>query len=225
MNKKQTAFVRLSKYDWCLAHDINQQRLLRLLQAETFEGIVENIGKKAALIFHGRQRCKKPNSGNFYRVIIKLKIDEKIVDSFHNAAYGYRAQYFSSEKNGELANAYTLNRLIPMAKSLLEKREKHTCPWWWVEKSLRHPSAKIWIHQGLWLRHAKREYEKLNVWEKSWHGSLTTEDKKKLKWGCLVPESETSLEIKGGCITLKGIPDGVSQKPNRTKDIHMFGFT
>jgi hypothetical protein len=225
MDKKQTAFVCLSKYNWRLSDGIDQQRLLRLFHGETFEGLVKKISKKAALSFHGRQRCKKSKCGNFYRVIMKLKIDDQIVDIFHNAAYGYRAQYFSSEKNGERANAYVLNKLIPVAIKLIKEREKRTCALWWAEKSLRDPAAKIWIHQGLWLRHAKREDEYLNAWGNKWHRSLTEKEKKKLKWGCLVPEGETSLEIKGGYITLEGIRDGAPKKPNRAKDIHMFGFT
>lgn len=147
-------------------------------------------------------------------------------DQFHNSKCGYRAQYFHSICNGEAANAYTLLTLAPRIKQLLTGHEKRTCPWWWVEKSLLDGEAKVWIHQGAWLRQRRNSDRNLHVprWRAKC-GSSDSSCRKKALWGSLTPADEPNLDIKGGFLDLQGTPLGNSLKPSRSTDIHNYGFT
>jgi hypothetical protein len=94
-----------------------------------------------------------------------------------------------------------------------------------MEKSLLAPTAKIWIHQGAWLRANARRERRLFV--KRWVKAQADRDKerrKKARWAMLTPSSEVCLELKGGFVSLSGMPVG-SLKESRSRDLHELGFT
>jgi hypothetical protein len=144
------------------------------------------------------------------------------VDLFHNAATGYRAQYYQSVRTGEAANRYAVHQLAARAIALLGGAQKRTCPLWWVERSLLHREAKVWIHQGPWLRLARRSDRNLRV--KRWLSS-NPRNRKRRVWASLTPASETRIDLKGAPLTLDGRRFAKSVKRNRSKDIHGVGYT
>lgn len=217
-----TDFVRISEEEWCLTRGIDQRRRQRLLRDTTFEGIVDRITENATISFHKRERF---DSQQIYRVLITLEMDAAIVDLFYNSVSGYRAQYYYSVENGERANDYAVKRLTPRIKELLTEKEKSTCPWWWVERSLLSPGAKLWIHQGRWLRIAKRADRNICAWMNRQGSCPATSGERKLIWGSLSPKDETRIDVKGVFLTLTGTPKNKRLKPRRGKDIHDFGFT
>lgn len=208
---------------WRLANAIDGCRRRRLLQCTSYERIVERILEGATLKSHKREKLKQPGSKpSYYRVWIAVTMDLETLDLFHNSRCGYRAQYFYSVENGELANAYTLQVLAPGIRKMLSGRQKRTCPWWWVEKSLLDREAKVWIHQGSWLR--QRRNSDRNLCIQRWMVNAPSARRKAL-WGSLIPAGESNLDIKGGYVNLQGASFGTTLKPCRGIDIHKFGFT
>src|SRR5262249_34022465 len=186
----------------------------------TFQEIVSQIIKGSKISNHKRAalRC----CPGYFRVEVTLEMSASIVDLFHSSAGGYRAQYFYSVKNGEAANEYAVHQLVPRVVELLNGRRKRTCALWWVERSLLQPEAKLWIHQGSWLRLGKLTDRNLLVerwvryrWDKPG----------KDHWANLTPENETRIDIKGGPVTPEGIPCSKRLKPNRGENIHNAGYT
>jgi hypothetical protein len=153
-------------------------------------------------------------------------MDCETVDIFHNSVCGYRAQYYHNVKKGESANRYLTQLLSVRINELLSGKNKPTCPPSFIKKSLSDVHAKVWIHQGLWLRTEKNRHKNLQV--KRWVKQQTSTDEKKRKraiWASLTPGEETRIDFKGGYFTLDEKPLGKSMKPNRGNDIHEYGFT
>lgn len=223
MTESKLNFARISSREWRLDGSVEKDERAELLRGITFTQIVGRITEEAMLISHARERaCSKPQ---FFRAVVTLAMNASTVALFHNSPSGYRAQYYCSMKNGERANQYALKRLIPRIQQMLLGNEKRTCPWWWVEKSLLDPEAKLWIHQGRWFRYATRDDRKLFV--ARWVHQQASRDRRRRRkaiWATLTPSNETRIDIKGGFLTLDGTRLG-RLKPTRAKDIHELGFT
>ncbi len=217
-------FVCISSSLWSLNGDITKLRKTRLVSGIKFEEIVERILKRATVDSHRREKLR--SNPKYFRVVVKLKVDSETVDMFHNSTCGYRAQYYHSVNTGERANEYAMKSLTPRVTELLSGRNKRTCPLWLVEQSLTDIHAKIWIHQGLWLRRARNTDQHLFVerWKKE-QSNADKEIKKKARWAGLTPGEEGRFDLKGAYFTLEGKPFGESTKPNRGNDIHKYGFT
>ncbi len=215
--------MRIPSREWCLAGPLPRGRKLALLNGPAFVEIVRRVRMIAKLHRCWRQRSSSRHGG--YRACVRIVVPKSTVDLFHNSASGYRAQYHRDPALGERANAYALKFLTPRIKELLRGNEKGTCPWWWVERSLLDRSAKIWIHQGRWLRQARHAHRYLRVerWVRH-EASPKSKRRKVARWAALIPNHEECLDIKGGFLTLEGEPVG-SLKPNRSRDIHDYGFT
>jgi hypothetical protein len=214
------SFARISSKEWCLGETIHGRRRQQLLYGPGFSNIVGVIAKQATILTHKRTKIK--DYPGYYRVDITLQLDTKMVDQFHNSSAGYRAQYYRSAMVGKLANDYALSKLVPRVIKLLGKVCKQTCPLWWVKKSLQHPEAKLWIHQGQWLRSPKKSDKNLMV--KRWLNANSTKLKRRL-WATLTPVSESRIDLKGAPLALSGQPLRGRLKENRSRDIHRTGYT
>jgi hypothetical protein len=221
--KTRSNFARVSEDEWLLDDGIDNDQKMRLLRGTTFERIVDRIVEEGTVASHKREKAKsKPN---FFRIVLTLEVDALTVDLFHNSVSGYRAQYYKNSRNGERANEFALRKLAPRIKELLGGQEKRTCPWWWVEKSLLDPAAKMWIHQGLWLRYRSHRHLLVARWtQKQKQTSLDKDRQKKANWASLTPHEETRIDLKGGFLTLDGVPLG-ELKETRSQDINELGFT
>lgn len=190
------------------------------MHAITFSSLVRRIVGGFTILSHKRARLR--DYAGYYRAEVTLEVDAAIVDLFHNSAAGYRAQYYHSVKNGESANEYAVRQLVPRVMQLLGGVRKRTCPACWVRRSLLHPEAKLWIHQGPWLRRPKKTDRQLGV--RRW---LAYKWKKKHKqhWPSLIPRNETRIDLKGAPLRLDGTPLPKCLKPNRGQQICEAGFT
>lgn len=215
-----TPFARISPKLWRLHSRVHLRRRQRLLHGLGFVAIVHNMVKQARVLTYERKKIR--DFPGYYRAEITLKVVAETVDLFHNSAAGYRAQYYRSTRAGKIANDYALRKLVPRVIELLGKAHKRTCPPWWVEKSLRHPEAKLWIHQGQWLRSPKKFDRNLMV--KRWL-KANPKDRKRLLWNTLTPATEVRIDLKGAPLTLEGKPLSASLKPRRSIDIHEVGYT
>lgn len=219
----ESKFFRAAPEDWRFGTLVEGRRVKRLHSGPSYEEILSRIAKRGKVLFHKRERARDKPS--FFRVVVRLKVDGTAIDLFHNSVSGYRAQYFHNAELGERANLAALAQLAPIAVNAAMELPKRTCPAWWVEKSLLDSSAKVWVHQGLWMRHAKAEDHQLFVdrWLKQ-RASPDSSRSKKAIWSSLVPGNESQLELKGGFLTLEGEPLG-SLKASRARDLHELGFT
>jgi len=210
-------FIQIPANEWRLGG------CMSTLASPEYERIVKRLVREARLINHWREKAK--SNHEFFRIRITLVCSSEAISLFHNANTGYRAQYYSSIARGERANTFALNAMASRICELLNGSEKRTCPLWWIKKSLLDPAAKIWIHQGIWLRSPKREIQNLEVTR--WLSMQTTTDKdrqKKAKWSMLTPYNESRLELMGGFLSKSGKSLG-SLKESRSKDLHELGFT
>ncbi len=215
-------FYTVPQGEWLLGSGIGAARRRRLEGAEPYGTLVDLIGRQAGLIDHRRQKAKQ---GNLFRICLTLSVAPGTVDRFHNSASGYRAQYYHSAGNGKRANAYTLQHLTPRILALLTGNARRTCPLWWVERSLLDATAKVWIHQGRWLRLSSLADRQLRM--ARWAKHETSSDRKLRKraiWASLTPSQECRIDVKGGFLSLAG-KHGESVKPERAREIRRFGFT
>ena len=208
---------------WHLTQNVGAARKRRLLET-SFANIVQQITKQARLHGYGRQKSKVyPDSK---RVRIKLVLPPQTVDLFHNGAGGYRAQYYLGIQQGEAANRYIIDCLLEKLKWMCSDQPKRGCCWEFIEASLRDPDAKVWVHQGLWMRHKRIDDRNLVV--EAWlrNGNTLNLRKKAIPiWAQLTPDGETRLDLKGGCVNDKFHSIGVQLKPFRSKELHELGYT
>ncbi len=143
-------FVHVSPGIWQLTGDMSQ------LSSPGYERIIHRVAREVDVAGYRRQRAQR--KAKCFRACVKLKCGAETISLFHNSRSGYRAQYYSSVASGEKANRFALAVLVPRIGELLRGKEKRGCSWPWMEKSLLDAAAKIWIHQGAWLRaNARRE--------------------------------------------------------------------
>jgi len=231
--KSQSKFVCISKDKWVLSDKIEKSRRQRLMSETSFEKIVERISKKVKGVeYKGEQLGEKLReqlhlNTHYYRIVMELEMDSKTVDLFHNSVCGYRAQYYCSVENGERANKYATKLLASLVTKSLSGKSELECPLWLVEKSLSDVHAKVWIHQGRWLRNARIKDRNLQVkrWVDQQQLSPDKKKRKKARWASLTPDRETRIDLKGAYFTIDGKPLGVSTKPCRGCEIHEYGFT
>lgn len=216
-------FTRIEPDEWRLDGAVPGARRRLLLEPPDYNEIVEHLLQDISLEDARCQRAE--DSVKAYRVVTRLRTTPRAIDLFHNSAGGYRAQYLSSASLGEAANNYALLTLVPVVVSLLLQKRVNF-PSVVLDQSLRHPMTKIWIHQGRWLRCARRDQHVLKI--PSWASRAASSEpriRKLVRWGMLVPDEESSFVIKGGFVFMNGRHRLGELNKNRTQDIHTCGFT
>lgn len=223
-----TQFCKISKKKWSL-ENIHGARLRRLQEPPSFKDIIFKIKKKAKVSSCKPEFCDKKGFKNYQRYVIELEIDEILVDLFHNSRTGYRAQYFYSEEQGEVANKYALEELIgsPFSRFLDISYKKDSETKLKILDSITHPNSKIWIHQGPWMhpKHGMKIHRNLHV--SKWKAHLTDTNSiivNKVRLGILTPDDEIGLTIIGEFLDSNGnVPSFV--RKNRPREINLYGFT
>lgn len=212
-----TRFAKVPPTVWHLRGSLAE------LPSPRYEAILHRIAKEATVVSCRRQRAKSRRG--FSRARITLSCSASVISLFHSARTGYRAQYYFSTACGDRANAFALKLLVPRVHKLLRGFEKRTCALWWIERSLLDPAAKVWIHQGDWLRLNRRIERNLCVrrWTRA-QSNNNRKRRKKARWSMFTPQHEDRLELKGGFVSPAGEPLD-SLKPDRSRELHELGFT
>ena len=217
------AFGIVPATEWQLKRSIEKARKRRLLE-KPFDSIVQQITEQAVLNDYGCEEIEKfPGSK---RVRFKLILEPSIVDLFHNGAGGYRAQFYLDILRGQRANRCIIDSLLPLLKCLSAARPKEDCGWGFIEASLCHHDAKVWIHEGPWLTDNRSADQNLVIdrWEQNAR-KITLQHRFEPSWVRLTPKSETQLELKGGCVDETFVPVDVQLKPSRNLELHDHGYT
>src|SRR3954470_314766 len=215
------AFVRVSESDWMLSRQLAPGRRRKLLQAPQYEQLINGLIQRMSLVKVAREKSR--DVPGYFRAVVTIRVRATALDLFYNAASGYRAQYFQAADLGTLANRFALDRLLRRLTASVAAADKRTCPADWVAKSLSDPDAKLWPHQGIWLRYARKIDQNLLV--ARWLARRDDPDKKsrkRAKRSMLTPSDERLLELKGGFLSPAGIRLGTF-KPKRSQDLHELG--
>jgi hypothetical protein len=206
---------------WVLHGAICGARRRRLLQPPPFKSIVADLMASARIEKVGRQ-CA-PYGQLAQRCTVVLTVDSEKLDMFFNSASGYRAQYLLCREQGHRANRFVLDTATPKVLSELVGRHLESA---FVASSLTHDWAKVWVHQGLWLRRARREHRVLLV--PSWQQELSSRDKERRKlalWGALAPSTESRILLKGGYVSSTEKLCIGKPPTQRASEIQELGFT
>ena len=216
-------FVCVGAAEWKLSDTLDLQRRRWLLDSPPYDQLVHNILRGLSGVKVKRERStEKPG---YYRAVVTLHVDAAALDQFHSSASGYRAQYYENPALGSKANRFALDILLPRVRELVAECNKRTCPASWGAQSLQDSDAKLWIHQGLWLRQARKSDRNLLVARWLARQNCSVEKIQKLvKWSMLTPADEKRLELMGGFLSSEGNPRGTF-KPVRARYIHKLGFT
>lgn len=222
-----TQFFRQPSDVWVISSQIPRRRRDQLQNAPDFPDIVDMFTKSILRVSVHRERCKK--TPTHHRVWAALTLsDTKSVDFFHNASSGYRAQYLHAPELGELSNRLTVNALFPLLSDCLSEGQHRRWDVQWAHASLLGHDAKVWIHQGPWLRYARSDCEELMV--PAWVArsrDLAESVQMRVRYGRQLPGSTNAIEVKGAwvngdCEFLSGPPKLFSA---RSLCIHHDGFT
>lgn len=221
--KLNAVFVRLSKEAWNLSTQLATSRRRRLQCPPRYEHLVDGLLRQMSLVRVAREKSR--DIPGYFRAVVILRVRASALDLFYNSASGYRAQYYGGAALGTAANRNAIDRLLPSITVAVADANKRTCPPDWVETSLRDPHAKLWPHQGLWVRYARKADRNLLV--ARWVARQADPDKKlrkRAERSMLTPANERLLELKGGFLSSTGSPLGTF-KPKRSEDLHELGFT
>ena len=209
--------------DWQLCDRIGADRKRRLLNTP-FDQILSRTVAEAEL--DDRKPDRYEHAPNLHRALFELRLPNEVVDLFHNGAGGYRAQYYIGVCEGENANRYTIDEMRGTPKKLLAMHHRPDCDWDFIEASLSDPWAKIWIHEGAWLSDNKPDDRNLVVdrWKQN-ASKISLQHRFESNWAQLTPDNEMGLDIKGGWIDENFTSAPSANKPNRSQEIHDFGYT
>ena len=167
-----------------------------------------------------------PKSLTGRRLAALFRTDRRALDLFFNSASGYRAQYLCKPELGDEANRLVIDALTPVLDKAIGGRSGNTASRAFCELSLAHTWAKVWIHQGSWLRRSRRIERVLLV--PSWQSELQSVDKHRRKlarWGSLAPEYETRFVLKGGYVESGRQLKICKSARERRQELHTLGFT
>ena len=225
VTKKSRKFRLAPIKDWVIDRSVVPPRRAQLLGRASFESIVAAIFAETTV--HRIRREKRKTKIGFHRYTITLRAKARDVDLWHNSRGGYRAQYYIDERLGDAANAYAVKILSELAGRLIRGDSRRRRFWPMAEKSICHREARLWIHQGLWLRHARREDRLLYAlnWQGSGSRIRSKEIVKLVRWGMLIPKEESKLVLKGQWLNSRGSAVSETPKSDRARSIARYGFT
>jgi hypothetical protein len=218
------AFGFAPETQWRICENVDQARRDVLMAETPFEAIVAGLASGVSAISARREVHSK--NKNYSRRRITIFTDDAFVDLWHNGRGGYRAQYLLSAGQGERANTYAVEALHAAVVPFFDARRRLNGR---DIKDLQSPSAKIWIKEGLWWRHAnwvtQIDVPVWNVTPKPTDAKL----QRKAHAGRLLPNGDPRLVLKpiwrpdnSG----QQQPSTVGKPPEvRTEQIRIYGYT
>jgi len=192
------------------------ERRTHLLQGPNYEQIIRDLADTVHVVKYRRERCC--GNRDYFRLNATLKCFSPVhVDLFHSSAAGYRAQYYIAPAMGEAANRFAVECIGRSVWEFAKLHPKRSCPVSWMRATVEDEDAKVWIHQGQWLRAPSLAKRLLRVERWQEHASSDKCTRKRARWSQLTPADEDRIDLKGGFVTLEGEPLG-SLKPTRSDE-------
>ena len=207
---------------WSYSPIQDKSRRARLEAAPPFAELAQAVADGMHIQCTHSDSCDEATG--FMRIVCCASIDCNLFDLFFNAESGYRGRYFVSPEEGLVANGQLL-QLVSMP--LAAFKVHGNMPASHAERSLRAPSAKVWLAEvgkgfcptcaGGWTTPQDAAAEILNDrWE---HGHDA-----KAQYGRKAPRLE-QLRIMGAFVDRSGNEYVTTQKRNRAQQIHDFGWS
>lgn len=220
---KTPEFHRVGTDEWRLADSVGPRRLDHLTDGPGYCEIIDQVAKSIVSLVYRREILKEDK--RFSRLVATLSCASPIpVDLFHNSAAGYRAQYYIKPELGESANCYAAAKLAGIIAAKMRINRRRGYPLKWSDLSIHDSGAKVWIHQGRWLRAPDAKFKQLQVDRWRVLPTLTPEERKRARYSQLTPWIENRIDFKGVFVSRDGELFG-TLKPNRAMHIHKHGFT
>jgi hypothetical protein len=198
---------------------LSEERRAWLTHSPAFDVVVKTISDefreiRAQLVPGEREALGKE------RFQILFAVQSRTVDVFFNGSKGLRAQYFLDPYLGNSANRFAIDALLP---KILEAVKRSNLSILQVEKSLRLPSAKIWIsEEESTLDMDARQMERITTLDVTrWVNASRTV--KAARLGVQAPQGNRLL-IFGAWLDLEGHEFLVPSKIHRAERIHQYGF-
>ena len=213
--------------EWTIDASIGSSRRMALLDGRKFDRILSDVLGSFEIVSISYKPVK--NGEPEKRAVITLLADPEAVDHFHSSSSGYRAQYYVSPSLGESANRAAVDALSERILGLAGTSERFSKACMnAIATSLSQPQAKVWIHQGSWLRLRRRVDRVIRV--DRWQCNLSSPCKHVRTlalWASLAPSSETRIVLKGGFLLPSGesVPEKGKPPGDRSNEIHSIGFT
>lgn len=220
---KLPAFQRVAPDEWKLSSQMSARRLDLLANGPGYCEIIDQVIQSATRVTYRRERLKADK--RFSRLVATLSCESPVpVDLFHSSSAGYRAQYYVTPDLGERANSYAVAALSALIATEMRASPKRSCSSEWAGLSIHAPDAKVWIHQGRWLRTLAGNLRQLQV--ERWRGlpASASEQQRRAIYSQLTPWFENRIDFKGGFVSLDGELFG-TLKPARSMQIFERGFT
>jgi hypothetical protein len=156
------------------------------------------------------------------RIVCLVTVAAVAVDLLHNSRDGLRGRYWQAPDRGDRANRYLVAALEP--KLLDFARQKQT----WnaddlaeVEKSINHPTAKVWVHEKSEKYGNDTMHPEVPRWRQN--EAKAPQDLKYL-WRKWWPDL-SEIQVKGAFLSPAGDAWVPPTKRSRSNDINQFGFT
>ena len=209
------SFVRVPAEIWQLHSLEDRHRTRRLTRSAPYPQLVRRLvaGSKVVRAVVMPARCE-PRA---LRLEAALLVNAGDLDLFFNGCTGYRAQYYEAEKLGDAANRIAVDAMLSalVSQAIYSRTRKPAAEL--ARASLEAEGAKLWIHQGPWLRLCRCAERVLTV--PRWQAGLSSQDRhmrKLARWGSLAPSVETRIVVKGAFI-LNGNPTAflISDEPQQ----------
>jgi hypothetical protein len=222
-----TDFVTLPADVWVLSDSITPDRRSLLGAPPTFVETIDALRKHAAV--HSCQRVgpNRSPAGWPKRIVVELAFPEgkHWVDVFHNSASGVRAQCLHSVDLGRRALDYARDVLRTRAIELLGHRRLPRALRGFARTSLCNDSTKVWIHQGLWVRHARADVHDLRI--ATWVNCVPKNQREAdlLRYGSKAPDDPARIDVLGGLYDESGAPRTGKPPLDRPTQVNRFGFT
>lgn len=159
----------------------------------------------------------------FQRVSVELAVSVELFDAFFNSRTGYRAQYYHSEATGEAYNKIIVDRIAPLL--IASKLHAKDVTYEFCEKSLYGPYTKLWFPKEVtspsYEQHLLLLPEAIKA--KRWYDFWA--EKNVPRKGLLAPKPQTSSILLNGTFMRFHDWQAWNQKPNRSTEIHLQGWT
>jgi len=229
-----------SSRDWIFTTDrVCDERRLYMEEARSFEDVIQAVADDAKAITYRLKRGTIEAKGHT-RAEFRFSVTPRTYDIFFNSSSGYRAQFYYDQGRGMQQNRAILTSLWPVLLSAASANDPHaTFTIAHVERSLDHPSAKIWINEDTSSLDQKSidatALTAINVphWvgaareaEAGIRGGFTLQPsaKQKALLGVQAPTG-TELKVFGAWLDDRsGLELVVPSKRNRARQIRVYGF-
>jgi len=211
---------------WEFENSIGSKRINDLEHCPSFEEIVQSIEKDMKILCVHEIPCDNCKKDGYYRITYCFEISKDLFDLFFNSKNGYRAWYYRSIEQGFEKNSFMIQALTP---KLIKYGVEKSIPENKIKLSLKASSSKVWlaeIGKGIESCTCYGEWKysqdsKIEIYNDCWE-ILDITKYPYSSYGRTAPCLKI-IRIFGGFINEEGEEEDL--KPNRSKEIHDWGWT